>query len=265
MRATDEYLAQFDLTGQVAVVTGGSEGIGLGVGEALGAAGARVAIASRTADKVAAAAAHLAANGIESVGVPTDVRDEESVARLFAEVLDQFGRVDILVNSAGGAFGDTFRHGPLASLSADDFVEAFRANVVGALLCSQAAAPIMNETGGGAIVHISSGAGRFATPHLMGAYGASKAALNNLTRTMALEFAPTIRVNAILPGHVDTPRTSGNRTPERARAALLDSASGRLGTPADIGYAVCFLCSPAGSWVNAILLDVNGGDTRRRD
>lgn len=265
MTATGEYSAQFDLTGQVAVVTGGSEGIGLGVAETLAAGGARIAIASRTPEKVTKAAGDLATRGIDCVGIPTDVRDERAVSRLFDQVVEIYGRIDILVNSAGGAFGDSFRHGPLSSLSADDFVEAFRANVVGALLCSQTAVPLMNQTGGGSIVHISSGAGRFATPHLMGAYGASKAALNNLTRTMALEFAPTVRVNAILPGHVDTPRTSANRTPERARAALLDSASGRLGTPADIGYAVCFLCSPAGSWVNAVLLDVNGGDTRRRD
>jgi NAD(P)-dependent dehydrogenase (short-subunit alcohol dehydrogenase family) len=263
--ATQEYLAQFDVTGSVAVVTGGSEGIGLGIAEALGAAGARVVIASRTPAKVADAAAALSAQGIDALGVPTDVRDESSVSNLFDAVVSSHDRLDILVNCAGGAFGDTFRHGPLLRLTPEDFLEAYRSNVISALLCSKQAVPIMNETGGGSIVHISSGAGRFATPHLMGAYGASKAALNNLTRTMALEFAPTVRVNAILPGHVDTPRVSASRSPERTAAALLDSASGRLGTPADIGAAVCFLCAPAGSWINAVLLDINGGDTRRRD
>jgi NAD(P)-dependent dehydrogenase (short-subunit alcohol dehydrogenase family) len=173
-----------------------------------------------------------------------------------------YGRLDILVNCAGGAFGDSFRHGPLTQLTADDFIEAYRANVIGTMLCSKLAVPIMDKTDGGSIVHISSRAGRYATPHLMGAYGASKAALNNLTRTMALEFAPTVRVNAILPAHVDTPRVTASRPPERAAQALRNSASGRLGTPADIGAATCFLCSPAASWISGALLDLNGGDTR---
>jgi NAD(P)-dependent dehydrogenase (short-subunit alcohol dehydrogenase family) len=259
--ATHEYLAQFDLSGRVGVVTGGSTGIGRGIAEALGSGGAKVVIASRTAETVAEAEAALAAAGIDVLGVPADVRDENSVATLFQTVRERFGRLDILVNSAGGAFGDSFDRGPLRALTAGDLVEAYRSNVVGAFLCSKAAVPLMKEDGGGNIVHISSVAGRAAAPNLMGAYGASKAALNNLTRTMALEFAPDVRVNAVLPGHVDTPRTRAARTPARLAAALADSASGRLGTVADIGAAVCYLCSPAGSWVNGILFDIDGGDT----
>lgn len=262
MIATEEYLAQFALSGRVAVVTGGSEGIGRGVAEGLGRGGASVVVAARTKAKVAVAEEELRAAGIEALGVPTDVRDEESVTNLFGTVMARFGRLDILVNSAGGAFGDTFRMGPLLSLDVADFLESYRTNVIGALLCSRGAVPLMNRTGGGSIVHISSGAGRSATPNLMGAYGASKAALNNLTRTMALEFAPTIRVNAVLPGHVETPRTKANRTPERVARALRDSASGRMGTPEDIAGAVCFLCSPAAAWISAVILDVNGADTR---
>jgi 7-alpha-hydroxysteroid dehydrogenase len=262
MTATDSYLAQFDLTGRVAVVTGGADGIGLGIAEQLGAAGAAVVIASRTPEKVAAAAARLTASGFDALGAPTDIRDEAAVERLLDAAVGRYGRLDILVNCAGGAFGDSFRHGPLTELTADDFLEAFRANVIGTVLCSKLAVPIMDKTDGGAIVNISSRAGRYATAHLMGAYGASKAALNNLTRTMALEYGPSVRVNAILPAHVDTPRVSASRSPERAAAALRASASGRLGTPADIGAAVCFLCAPAASWVSGALLDLNGGDTR---
>jgi NAD(P)-dependent dehydrogenase (short-subunit alcohol dehydrogenase family) len=254
------------LAGTVALVTGGSRGIGAEITRRLAAEGADVGFTYLSgkagADSVAAGVRSL---GRRALAVPADLAEPGAAFSVVDAVADEFGRLDILVNNAGGAFGDTFRHGPLSRLTADDFVEAFRANVVGTLLCSQRAAPIMKQTGGGSIVHISSGAGRFAAPQLMGAYGASKAALNNLTRTMAMEFAPDVRVNAILPGHVDTPRVSANRTPERAAAALLDSASGRLGTPSEIGSAVCFLCAPAGSWVNAVLLDINGGDTRRRD
>jgi NAD(P)-dependent dehydrogenase (short-subunit alcohol dehydrogenase family) len=262
VEATESYLAQFSLTGKVAVVTGGSEGIGLGIAEQLGAAGASVVVASRTPEKVAKAAAGLAASGFDALGVAADVRDEPAVERLFDAAVSSYGRLDILVNCAGGAFGDTFRHGPLTQLTADDFLEAFRANVVGTVQCSKLAVPIMDKTEGGSIVHISSRAGRYATPHLMAAYGASKAALNNLTRTMAIEFAPAIRVNAVLPAHVDTPRVSASRSPERAAQALRDSAIGRLGTPSDIGAAVCFLCAPAASWISGTLLDMNGGDTR---
>lgn len=259
--ADPRYLASFDLSDRVAIVTGGSEGIGRGVAEVLGRGGARVVIAARTAAKVAAAEAELRAAGIDALGVPTDVRDEASVSNLFESAVDRFGRLDILVNSAGGAFNDSFRMGPLLTLDVSDFIESFRLNVIGTVLCSKAAVPLMNKTGGGSIVHIGSPAGRATTPNLMGAYGASKAALNNLTRTMALEFAPSIRVNAVLPGHVETPRTKANRTPERVAKALKDSASGRMGTPEDIAGAVCFLCSPAASWISAILLDVDGGRT----
>lgn len=261
MTADPRYLASFDLSDRVAIVTGGSEGIGRGVAEVLGRGGARVVIAARTAAKVAAAEAELRAAGIDALGVPTDVRDEASVSNLFESAVDRFGRLDILVNSAGGAFNDSFRMGPLLTLDVSDFIESFRLNVIGTVLCSKAAVPLMNKTGGGSIVHIGSPAGRATTPNLMGAYGASKAALNNLTRTMALEFAPSIRVNAVLPGHVETPRTKANRTPERVAKALKDSASGRMGTPEDIAGAVCFLCSPAASWISAILLDVDGGRT----
>lgn len=259
--ADPRYLASFDLSGRVAVVTGGSEGIGRGVAEALGRGGASVVLAARTPAKVATAEEELQAAGIEALGVPTDVRDGDSVDNLFSSAIDRFGRLDILVNSAGGAFGDSFKMGPLLTLDVSDFIESYRVNVIGILLCSKAAVPLMNKTGGGSIVHIGSPAGRATAAGLMGAYGASKAAVNNLTRTMALEFAPTIRVNAVLPGHVETPRTKANRTPERVAKALRDSASGRMGTPDDIGGAVCFLCSPAASWISAVLLDVDGGRT----
>lgn len=176
MTATIDYLAQFDLSGRVAVVTGGSEGIGLGIAEGLGQGGARVVVAARTEAKVAAAEAALTAAGIEALGVPTDVRDEASVAQLFEGVEKRFGRLDILVNSAGGAFGDSFQMGPLLSLTPVDFTESYRSNVIGAVLCSLAAVPIMNRDGGGSIIHISSGAGRRATSELRWACGVSRSA-----------------------------------------------------------------------------------------
>lgn len=258
------YPALFDLSGKVAIITGGSEGIGFGVAELLGRGGVQVIVASRSEGKVDLATAQLRALGLRAEGVPTDVRDPAAVAHLVDWVMSRFGQLDILVNSAGGAFGDSYRMGPILSLSEEDFLEGYRSNVIGLVSCSKAAALAMERGGGGSIVHISSPAGRWAHPNRMAAYGASKAAVNNLTRSMALEFAPRIRVNAVLPGHVETPRTKANRTPERVAAAIRDSASGRLGTPADIAGAVCFLCSPAASWISGVLLDIDGGDTRGR-
>jgi 3-oxoacyl-[acyl-carrier protein] reductase len=95
----------------------------------------------------------------------------------------------------------------------------------------------------------------------MGAYGASKAALNNLTKTMGREFAPLVRVNAVAPGHIDTPRTSASRTPERVAAVSKEIALGRFGTPTDIADLVAFLASPASSWITSAVFDIDGGDT----
>lgn len=260
--ATASYIEQFDLAGRVAIVTGGTEGIGLGIAELLGEGGATVVVASRTGAKVRQAEERLRQAGADAHGAVADVRDPASVTALTQGVAERFGHLDILVNSAGGAFGDSFRSGPIAALTEDDFLQAYRANVVGLVTASKAAAEVMQRGRGGSIVHIGSPAGRWAEPFRMAAYGAAKAAVNNLTRSMAVEFGPSVRVNAVLPGTVETPRTLAGRPPERAAAARRNSASGRLGTPADVAGAVCFLCSPAASWISGALLDIDGGNTR---
>lgn len=250
--------AQFELNDKVAIVTGGTEGIGRAIAEILGRAGAKVVVTSRREDAVEATAAAFRDLEIEASGVATDVRDSDAVANLVSKAVDSFGRIDILVNTAGGSFGDSFGRGPLLDLSANDFLESYRLNVVGAYLCAAAAVPVMRDGGGGSIVNISSLASHDPAQG-MAAYGASKAALNNLTRSMAREWAPDIRVNAIAPGHIDTPRTSANRSPERVATQLAEIGLGRMGTPEDVGNGVLFLVSPAGAWLTGVVLDIDGG------
>ena len=259
--ATNPIAANYDFTGKVAVITGGTAGIGYGIAERLGLAGASIVVWSRSQDNCDSAVASLGALGITALGAAVDVREEDSVASAYAKTTERFGRLDVLVNSAGGSFSDTYKRGPLLTLSGDDLLGAFRLNVVGAFITSKAAVPIMSATGGGSIIHISSLSGRSPSPFLMGAYGAAKAALNNLTKTMGREFAPLVRVNAVAPGHIDTPRTSASRTPERVAAVSKEIALGRFGTPTDIADLVAFLASPASSWITSAVFDIDGGDT----
>ena len=230
------------IEGKVAVVTGGTDGIGLGIAQALSGAGARVVVASRREAMCEQAQQAIRDDGGDALGVATDVTDEEAVANLFARTVESFGGIDILVNCAGGSFSDRFRRAPLLELGPTDLIECYRLNVVSAFLCSTAAYPLMRARGGGSVINIGSvssdssgAAGMFA------AYGASKAALNHITRSLAAEFAPDIRVNVVLPGFIDTPRTSASRTPERLRATLANIALGRIGTPDDIAEMVVFL------------------------
>ena len=252
--------ADFGLSGKVAVVTGGTDGIGFGIAEALAAAGAKVVVASRRAEMCQRAEEALTSGGAESLGVPTDVTSEETIANLFSQTTDRFGGVDILVNCAGGSFSDKFRRARLLELSGDDLIEAYRLNVVSSFLCSSVAYPLMQSRGGGSIINVSSVGGESTGPAgMFAAYSASKAALNHLTRSLASEFAPLIRVNAVLPGLIDTPRTSAARTPEQTASQVSNIALGRIGRPDDVASTVLFLASPLASWITGALWRVDGG------
>lgn len=247
-----------DLAGQVAVVTGGSAGIGRAVAEALGSAGATVVVASRHADRVEAAVEKMRAARIDAFGKPADVQSEKAVQELFAYAESLDGRVSILVNSAGGSFSENFKRGPLREASASDLVEAYRLNVVSAFLCAVAAVGVMGEAGG-SIVNVSSMGGVRGGGSGMAAYGASKAALNSLTKAMALEWAPNVRVNAVAPGYIDTERTTATRTPERLERQLRSIALGRLGTPEEVAELVRYLVSPGASWTTGSIYEIDGG------
>lgn len=250
-----------ELTGRVAIVTGGSQGIGRGIAIALARAGADVVIAARTDESVQAVCSELAALGRQALGIPTDVTQEHEVQRLIEQTEQTFGRLDILVNNVGASYGRTFRRGPLLQLSGRDFEEAMAVNLKSTFLCSIAAAPIMLRQGKGAIVNISSIANREseATWVGMGLYAAAKAAVVALSWNMAAEWAPHIRVNCVTPGFVSSQRASASRSAERLKARLSSISMGRPGDPDEIGSVVAFLASDAASYMTGSVVDVHGG------
>jgi len=247
-----------DLSGSLALVTGATAGIGRAIVDAIGSAGATVVVTSRHEDAVQNTVQELASAGIEAYGWPADVRDEDDVRDLFGFVGGLDATLDILVNSAGGSFGDEFQRGPLREITVQDLTETFRLNVASAFLCATSAVELMMDRGG-VIVNVSSISGVRSGSPGMGAYGACKAALNNLTKSMALEWAPKVRVNAVAPGFIDTARTSATRTPERLEGQLRTVALGRMGTPDEVASLVRYLVSPGAAWTTGVVYELDGG------
>lgn len=246
------------LRGRVAFVSGGSQGIGRAIVLALAAAGVKVAVAARRPEALAETVGAVETAGGVALAVPCDVRQRSQIGDSVRRVADHLGGIDILVNNAGGSFGDDFRRGELLTLTEDDVLGAFRMNVVTAFSCACAVVPVMRESGSGSIVNISSVVVN--TPMAgYGPYSAAKAALTNLTTTMAIEWAPEIRVNALLVGHVDTARSSKHRSTADRQWLERHIALGRMGQPQDIAGSVVYLASDLSSWVTGAAVCVDGG------
>ena len=247
-------LDKFRLDGKVAVITGGGKGIGAGIARAFAEAGADVVIGARTEEDLQRVAAEVRALGRRALAVPTDVLEFECLQNLADSALAEFGCIDILVNNAGG-----FPPKPVAQTSAREFEAAFRFNVSTAFELSRICAPIMVETaGGGDILNISSVAGHKPTP-CFAAYGTAKGALSLLTRELAQEFAPLIRVNAIAVGSTRTDALNTVLTEEIERTMVELTPMARLGEVEDIALGALYLCAPAASYVTGDILAVNGG------
>jgi len=247
----------FGITGQVALVTGASRGIGSDLVRALAAAGAVVGAASRTTSDLDALVADVAAAGGQAFAVPMDVADVRSVRRAVAEVEAAHGRIDILVNDAGLGFN----HDALDVTEAD-WDQMMAVNARGLFFVTQAVARGMVERRYGRIVHMSSQAGLVGIPR-HAVYSASKGAVNMLTKVLALEWAPFgVTVNAVAPTFVRTPGTA-ERLDEPAFAAdvLSRIPVGRTGTTTDVAAAVRYLASPAAGLVTGTVLVVDGGWT----
>ena len=247
----------FRVDDRVAVVTGSGRGIGRGIAIALAEAGADVVVTSRRADDLAEVAALIRAAGRRALEVPGDLTQPGMPERIAEAAMDAFGRLDIWVNNAGGT--DDAHVQPLTVTTDAQMRDMLELNVIAAFAGSREAALRMGS--GGSIVNVSSGAGMRAAPNT-GAYAASKAALLNLTMTMAAELAPQgIRVNAISPGMV--PTDSFYRVLQFTEADLEALARtvplGRMGTPEDMAAAVLYFASPAAGWVTGQNLLIGGG------
>lgn len=243
---------QFSLKNKVAIVTGGGKGIGRAIGLVFAEAGANVVFAARTVSDLEAAVAAAKAFGVDAIGVPCDVLADEQLQQLVDKTIAHFGRIDILVNNAGGTMPK-----PMERISAVSFRRALDFNVTSAFLLSQYALPHLRASKGN-IINIASAAGRLVQP-LFTSYGTVKAALIHMTKMMAAELAPDVRVNVISPGSIMTEALESfideaNREKMRQLTPLK-----ALGKPQDIAMAALYLASPAGRWVTGKDLQVDGG------
>jgi 7-alpha-hydroxysteroid dehydrogenase len=247
-------LDRFRLDGQVAIVTGAGRGIGAAIAEAYAEAGGHVVCAARSRDQIERTAAAARRHGARALAVPCDVLERAQLEQLVDATLKEFGRVDVLVNNAGG-----WPPKPALRTSEKEFEAAFRFNVTTAFVLTRLVVPRIVETAGsGAVVNISSVAGRH---HSAGfaAYGTAKAALSFLTQNLAQEFAPRVRVNAIAVGSIQTEALAGVLTPEIERQMVELTPLGRLGQVEDIAACALYLASPAASYVTGEIYGVNGG------
>ena len=249
-------LSLFSLEGKVAIVTGAGRGIGKAIALGLADAGADVVVAARTASDIETAVGEITAKGRRALAVPTDVRLSDQVANLIEKTMAQFGRIDILINNAGGTFT-----APTMGLSEGGWDAIIRENLKSVFLCSKAAAKVMIEQKNGNIISIASIAGLKGWPS-NAAYGAAKAGIINFTKTLATDLAPyNIRVNAIAPGYI---ATSGmlqlhKGKPKEIEAMISHVPLGHLGQPESIVGGVIYLASNASSYVTGETLLIDGG------
>jgi 2-dehydro-3-deoxy-D-gluconate 5-dehydrogenase len=246
----------FDLTGKVAMVTGGNGGIGLGMALGLARAGARVVVVGRNRDKNTTAVATLSEAGPAALAVEADVTSNDGCRRLVEDVAARCGRIDILVNNAG----TTVRKQPEA-ITETEWRHVIDTNLTSTFLCSQAVYPALLRAGGGKIVNIGSMMSVFGAP-FAAAYGASKGGVVQLTRSLASAWAKDgIQVNAVLPGWIDTDMTVGARQQVAGlnERVLSRTPAGRWGMPSDLAGCAVFLCSAASNFVTGVALPVDGG------
>lgn len=234
-------------------MTGASQGIGRATALALAKAGARVAVAARNTEKLAAVVGEIAAAGGEAIAVAMDVADAEQIKAGFRQTTEKFGKLDILVNNAA-----ITRDALAVRMKADDWDAVLRTNLTGAHLCAQQALSVMMRARYGRIINVTSVVAETGNPGQVN-YVAAKAGLIGLTRSLALEIASrNITVNAVAPGFIVSPMT--DPLPQEAKDGLLARIPlGRMGTDAEVAAAIVFLSSEEAGYITGTVLDVNGG------
>jgi len=252
-------IAQFDLSGRVAVITGGSKGLGLAMAEGLASAGAHTALVNRNREEGMAAAEVVRKHGHECIAISGDVRDEASMQAMAEQVLKKWGQIDILINNAGINV-----RGPIDELKQDEFQNVIDVNVLGTWLPTRAVVPFMKKNGAGKIINIASALGLVGladrTP-----YASSKGAVVQMTRALSLELAPfNIQVNAICPGPFLTEMNIPIAESEQAKKFIVGAtALGRWGKLPEIQGVAILLASAASDYMVGSMISVDGGWTAR--
>ncbi len=246
----------FDLSGKVAIVTGGNGGIGLGMARGLANAGAAIAIVGRNETKSRQAADELKHEGARAIALTVDVTQKDNVKRMVDDTHRTFGGVDILINNAGINIRK-----PPQSIDLDEWHKVMDTNLTSAVLCAQVAYPLMKAAGGGKIINIGSMMSIFAAPYAP-AYAASKGGIVQFTKSLACAWAPdNIQANAVLPGWIDTELTQGARRQVEGLhgRVLARTPAARWGVPADLAGVAVFLSSSASDFVTGAAIPVDGG------
>lgn len=252
----------FDLSGKVAIVTGGGDGIGKGSCQILAQAGASIVVSDLMLEKAQAVADEIKENGGKAIAVACNVLKDEDLVNLVDRAVAEFGTVNVLVNNAGGGGGG--RENPF-KVDREYFERIFTFNVFSTWRLCQLAVPHMAKSGYGSIVNITSMGSINKSPN-MSAYAASKAALNHMVANLAFDFGPMgVRINNVGPGATKTHALSTVLTPEIEEKMLAHTPIKRLGEVIDITGAVLYFAAPVSKWVSGQTLFVNGGGVQTLD
>lgn len=245
----------FDLGGKTAIVTGGGSGIGRASSKILAQFGAKVVVSDYNLETAEQVAKDITDDGGNAIAVMCDVTKDEDLVNLVEKTLSSFNEVHILVNNVGGGGGG--KESPF-EIDIDQFRGVYERNIFSMWRLSQLVAPHMKTAGYGSIVNISSMASIDTSP-AMSAYGSSKAAINHMTRNLAFDYGPEIRLNAIGPGAIKTDALRKVLTPEMEESMLKHTPLKRLGEADDIAGAVLYFAAPISKWVSGQVMFVNGG------
>jgi 7-alpha-hydroxysteroid dehydrogenase len=249
-------LNPFTLEGKVALITGGGRGIGATVARVFSDAGASVSLVARTSEQVEAVANDIREAGGRAIGVTADLYDPDTLPPVAERTADEFGGIDVLVNNAGAGGSPAF-----VDTRIDDLQRAFALMVTSPFELTRLALPHLLERPGASVVNMTSVGWRRQTRGNL-AHHTAKAALAHLTRLMAADLGPRVRVNALSPGPVETPglrEVFERRAPDMRQVIVDHTRLLRMGTPEDVAYAALYLASPAAAWITGTVLEIDGG------